>query len=152
MTMEAKQQRRLDALLPRADQQRIVEAIRDIEARTSGELRVFVEGRCFGDALRRGQKCFERLGMARTRERNGVLVYVAVRSRKLAILGDQGIHARLGDGYWREAAARLRESCARGAVGEGIVAALQTLGDELARHFPRRDDDVNELSDTIATR
>lgn len=151
-TMNSKRQRVLDALLSPTDQERVIEAIRSAESRTSGELRVYVEGRCFGDALRRARRQFERLGMTRTRERNGVLLYFAVRSRKLAIVGDQGVHERLGDTYWQEAAARLREHCARGATGDGLVDAVTALGDELARHFPHRDDDVNELPDTIATR
>jgi uncharacterized membrane protein len=142
----------LDQLLPSSEQTRVVEAIKTAEQRTSGEIKVHVEARCpGGDPMKRATELFERLGLTRTRERNGVLLYLAMRDRQFAIFGDQGIHAEVGAQFWSEAAARLTEAFAGGRFGDGIVAAVEAIGARLAQRFPPRSDDRNELSDDIST-
>ena len=139
------------------DLEAIARAVREAEAGTSAEIRVHLEPRLprvAGDGRReplgRAREVFARLGMHRTAGRNGVLVYLALDDRRLAIVGDEGIHARVGDVYWeavRDAmVTRLRQQAARDAV----VTALADLGRVLAHHFPRGPDDRNELSDTVS--
>ena len=140
----------LDDLLPRADQERVAAAIRDAESRTSGEIKVHLDERCPGDAMERAKALFAALGLTRTAACNGVLVYLAVRDRKYAILGDSGIHGAAGPAFWDEAAARMRACFARGALGDGLCAAIAAVGERLAAAFPRRADDQNELSDDIS--
>jgi hypothetical protein len=143
--------RGLDELLPRADQQRVLAAIRAAEAASSGQVKVHLDDVDGGDAMARAEELFARLGLARTRHRNAVLVYVAPRSRRFAVLGDEGIHGRGGAELWRRAAAALRQGCARGAIGDGLVGAIEAVGEVLAREFPPGAGAGNEIPDAIST-
>lgn len=104
------------------------------------------------DPLTRAQRLFHRLGMHRTHDRHGVLIYVAIRSRRLAVVGDTGIHARVGDEHWVGVRDLMVERLRGGAIREALVGAVDKVGRELARHFPRKPDDRNELSDDVSIR
>ena len=94
---------------------------------------------------------FEKLGMTRTAERNGVLIYVAPRSQKFAIIGDSGIHQSCGQSFWREVAAAMEADFRTGRFTDGIVKGVARAGEALGTHFPRRDGvcDINELKDEV---
>jgi uncharacterized membrane protein len=143
---------RADEFVDGLDDQRIVQAIRDVEARTRAEVRVHVEDDPVADVQAAAQQTFETLGMTATAERNGVLVFVAPESQAFAVLGDAGIHERCGQAFWDDVAAAMREEFRAGRFTDGIVAGVRAAGDELARHFPRRegDGDQNELPDAIS--
>jgi len=136
----------------------ITEAVARVEATTSAEIRVHLERRVHRlpgqrpDALRRARKVFAHLGMHLTAEHDGVLIYLAIEDRKLAIVGDEGIHQHVGDGYWegvRDAMiAKLRE----GRPLEAVLAGIAEVGRVLTEHFPRRPGDENELSDHVSVR
>ena len=134
----------------------IARAIVAAEARTSAEIRVHMERRVprrwfrAGDPLTRAHAGFRRLGMERTAERSGVLIYLAADDRKLAIIGDAGIHVHVGDDYWAGVRDRMVERLRAGEAWRAIVEAVQEVGSVLAEHFPRRPDDVNELSDEVS--
>jgi uncharacterized membrane protein len=135
----------------------ITQAIAAAEATTSAEIRVHLEPRVprarLGRSLTpidRAREVFASLGMHRTRERNGVLVYVALEDRKLAIVGDEGIHTRVGEAYWAEVRDLMVERFRQGAPREALVQAVREVGTTLARHFPRRPGDVDELPNTIS--
>jgi uncharacterized membrane protein len=138
------------ALLGEADLEAVARAITVAEARTSAEIRVHLDHRCPGEAMPRAVAVFERLGMHRTAHRHGVLIYVSVEDHKLAVLGDEGIHQRVGQVYWERLVeavlAHFREERPR----DGLLHAVAEVGLVLARHFPRRPDDVNELSDQVS--
>lgn len=143
----------MKAFLEKLDEGRIVRAIREAEARTSGEIRVFVTRRSLRaeDAAAVAHREFERLKMSETAERNGVLFFVAPRSRRFAVVGDESVHARCGQGYW-DAAARAMEAAFRaGNFTEGLEAGIAEAGALLARHFPRRAGDRNELPDAVGS-
>ena len=137
-----------------ADLDAITGAVGRAETATTAEIRVHLErtvprGRA---PLARAQEVFQRLGMHRTRHRNGVLIYLALEHRKLAIVGDSAIHERVGDAYWEGVrdlmVGHLRAEAPRNAV----VHAVEDLGRVLAEHFPRRPgDDPNELSNEVST-
>jgi len=93
---------------------------------------------------------FRLLGMERTTERNGVLVYLAIQDRKLAIVGDEGIHRRVGDGYWAGVRDLMIQKLHAGAGREAILAGVVEVGRVLAEHFPRRPDDTNELANQVS--
>ena len=128
----------------------VAQAIAAAEARTSAEIRVHLDHRCPGDAMPRAVAVFERLGMHRTVARHGVLIYVSVDDHKLAVLGDHGIHERVGQAYWDRLVevvlGHFREERPR----DGLLHAVAEVGAVLARHFPRRRGDVNELSDQVS--
>jgi uncharacterized membrane protein len=144
--------------LSESDFDAIAGAIRAAESRTSAEIRVHLERRVprrlfrhRHDALARAQHVFRRLGMHRTAERHGVLIYVAVEERRLAVVGDEGIHARVGDAHWTEVRDLMIEILREnGPPRRALERAIEALGRALAEHFPRRPDDENELSDDVS--
>jgi uncharacterized membrane protein len=143
---------RLDKVIHPSDQQKIVDAIRAAERVTAGEIKVHVEARCpGGDAYKRATDLFARLGLTKTKDRNAVLIYVATRDRKFSILGDSGIHEEVGSAFWADAVQRMKVAFARGAFGEGIAGAVQSVGSRMAKKFPRKVDDVNEIDNEITT-
>ena len=132
------------------DEQEIVAAIAAAEKKTSGEIRVFVSHKQLDDPVAAAQHAFDQLGMTKTRERNGVLIFVAPKARKFAVIGDAGVHERCGDEFWRELAAEMTTHFRQAEFTSGILHAIQKAGELLAKHSPHRPDDVNELPDTIA--
>jgi uncharacterized membrane protein len=129
-------------------------AIEAAEARTSGEIRVHLERRLprggRGHVLEHARRVFVRLGLHRTRRRNGVLIYLALGDRHLAVVGDDGIHARVGDAYWAGLRDRLAEGLRAGRPRDAVLAAVREVGQVLATHFPPEPGDVDELSDEVS--
>jgi len=133
------------------DHDRIVAAIREAEARSRGEVRVHVTHRAVDDARRAAERQFEKLGMTKTAERNGVLVFVAPASRTFAVVGDTGIHEKCGPAFWKDVAAAMEADFRAGRYTDGILKGVVRAGDELAAHFPRAPGgvDVDELPDDV---
>jgi uncharacterized membrane protein len=125
-------------------------AIARAERRTSAEVRVHLERHCPGDPTARAMAVFEQLAMHDTRDRNGVLVYLAIEDRRFAVVGDRGIHERVGQPYWDELVRTLGADLAGGRPREGLEGAVEALGGALEQHFPHRPDDRNELSDRVS--
>jgi len=133
------------------EKQKIVNAIRDAEQQTSGEIRVYVESHCrFVDPLLRAEEVFRMLKMNQTAARNGVLVYVAIKDKQLALYGDLGIHEKVGDDYWRDKTSRIISNMRSGPYAEAISKIVIEIGEALKLHFPfDRGTDKNELPDDI---
>ena len=144
------------ALFSDADLEAIAAAVASAERETSGEIRVHLERRLprrrgeAPDALARATEVFTRLGMDATAERNGVLLYLAVEDRKLAIAGDAGVHARVGDEYWQRVRDAMVERLRRGEPRDAALHAVADVGEVLRRFFPRRPDDRDELSNRVS--
>jgi len=143
---------RLKPFLAQVEHDRIVAAIQGAEARSRGEIRVHASNRAVTDPQKAAAEQFEKLGMAGTAERIGVLIYVAPLSRNFAIIGDSGIDAKGGPDFWREAAAAMEQEFRAGHYTEGIVKGVERAGEALATHFPRIEGatDRNELPDTVS--
>jgi uncharacterized membrane protein len=129
----------------------IVRAIQAAERKTSGEIRVFVTSRKLGgdSVVKRAAARFEKLGMTATRDRNAVLLYFVPRAHQFAIVGDKGIHEKCGETFWNDVASGIRKKLLEGRFTEAIVGAIEVTGEILARYFPRRPDDRNELPDKV---
>ncbi|MFI5184663.1 MAG: TPM domain-containing protein, partial [Vicinamibacteria bacterium] len=136
----------------RIDHERIVAAIREAEGRSRGEIRVHVVHHSIGDVEAAAGAAFARLGMTSTAERNGVLIYVAPRSQRFAVVGDTAIHERCGPGFWRDVAAAMEQAFREGRFSDGLVDGIAAVGAALAREFPRvaGQVDENELPDTVS--
>jgi uncharacterized membrane protein len=132
----------------------VEDAVRAAELRTSGEIRVAVVRFVFwGDVRRAAERAFVRLGMTRTRERNGVLIFVAPRRHRFAVLGDVGIHEKVGAKFWSEVVDKIAAELRRGDITAGLVAGVKAVGEALSSAFPYVPGrDVNELPDTVATK
>ena len=128
----------------------IARAVAQAEARTSAEVRVHLDRACEDDALQRAIKVFERLGMHRTASRNGVLIYISVSDHKLAVIGDAGIHERVGAAYWQDLVTAVRDHMRQRRSRDGLIHAIVEVGGTLGRHFPRQPGDNNELSDEVS--
>jgi uncharacterized membrane protein len=136
--------------LDEADLAAVAAAVAIAEAGTSAEIRVHLDARCPGEALTRAALVFERLGMHRTAARHGVLIYVSIEDHKLAILGDRGIHERVGQAYWDGLVESVLAHFRAQRFRDGLVHAVGEVGAVLRQHFPRRPDDVNELPDRVS--
>lgn len=139
-------------LLSASDKQLLVQAIQAAEQTTSGEIRVYVESHIpkKQDALQRATQLFFKNKMNETKDRNGVLVYVAVVDKKLAVYGDQAIHEKVGIEFWYSQVQEMTAHFKEGGYVEGITKVVAEIGQALTHHFPYdRTTDVNELSDEI---
>lgn len=133
-----------------ADEERVVAAIREAEARTSGEVRVYIESRCrYVDAVDRARELFHHLQMDRTKDRNGVLVYLAMKDRQLAIYGDEGIHHKVGTDFWNTEVAKMLSAFRGDRKVDGLVTIVRDIGEALVEHFPYHQEDRNELPDNL---
>ncbi len=132
------------------EQQEIKEAIMSAELDTSGEIRVHIENRCSDDVLDRAAFVFKQLGMNKTQLRNGVLIYLAVKNRRFAIIGDKGIHAVVPDNFWDDIKAKMMDHFREDRFTEGLIQAIASSGIHLKKHFPRSKNDINELQDDVS--
>jgi uncharacterized membrane protein len=127
----------------------ILAAIREAEQKTSGEIRVFISRQEPLDAVAAAQAHFTSLGMDKTKEKNGVLIYVAPRVRKFAVVGDSAVHARCGDVFWEQVAREMTGHFKKSEFSRGILHGVHKAGQLLAEHFPRGPGDQNQLPDDI---
>jgi uncharacterized membrane protein len=133
------------------ENQRIVSAIQEAEKRTSGEIRVYIESHCrFVDPVDRAIELFYGLKMEKTEQRNGVILYIAIKDHQLAIYGDEGIHQKVGAAFWNKAVQHILSAFNAAHFADGITNILKEVGEVLHEHFPyHADTDRNELPDEI---
>jgi len=125
-------------------------AIMNAELDTSGEIRVHIENTFKGDVLDRAAWVFKELKMHETEQRNGVLIYLAIKNRTFAIIGDVGINQKTGDGFWDEIKRIMLNHFREARFTEGLVEAIEKTGEQLKKHFPYHREDVNELADEVS--
>ena len=133
------------------DTEAIEDAITRAEEGTSGEIRVSVAPYFWGNVRRTAERAFERLGMIETRDRNGVLLFIVPSRRKFVVLGDEGIHARVGQAFWDDLSETLAPAFHDGHYTEGLIAAITQIGLRLAEYFPPHPDrgDRDELPNVV---
>jgi uncharacterized membrane protein len=136
--------------LTQTEENLVVQAIKDAELNTSGELRVHIEERCSKDINERMKEVFLQLKMNETEARNGILIYLATKDRKVGIWGDQAIHQKVGQSFWDDEIALIIEHFKKNEKAEGLSKAIQIVGNKLKEHFPYQSDDINELDDSIS--
>ncbi len=134
-----------------AEKQRVVEAIRNAEHRTSGEIRVYVESRnTYMDPMDRAAEIFYNLKMDKTDERNAVLLYIAVKDKQLALFGDEGIYKATGAEYWNSSVKSMLKKVTADDIIAGMVHCVTSIGETLSDKFPyNKMDDKNQLPDEI---
>ncbi len=130
---------RTKEFLGKLEHDRIVQAIRDAESKTSGQIRVFIQrGKLNVDPLVAAQKKFRKLGMHKTSEGNAILIFVAPRAHKFAVVGDKAIHEKCGESFWQRLVDAMREHFRNERFSLALVEAVQEAGQALASHFPGR--------------
>ena len=132
------------------DSEQVKDAIQKAERQTSGEIRVSVSGYFWGNVNRVAEKAFIRMGMTTTKDRNGILFFIVPSRRRFAVIGDIGIHAKVGQDFWEHLVSAMSENFSKGEFTEGLLRGIEEAGQRLATHFPYDPvGDVNELSDDI---
>jgi uncharacterized membrane protein len=130
---------RTKEFLSKLEHDRIVAAIRDAESKTSGQIRVYIQrGKLDIDPLIAAQKKFQRLGMHQTPEHNAVLIFVAPRAHKFAVVGDKAIHEKCGEHLWQRLVDKMREHFRNEKFTDAVVDAIEEAGRALVAHFPKR--------------
>jgi uncharacterized membrane protein len=137
---------------PGLEEDKIVRAIQTAEALTRAEIRVHIAKKSNGvDTLQLAIKTFETLGMTKTLEKNGVLIFIIPNEKKFAIIGDSGIHENVKESFWEQVKEEMRDHFSRGNLTDAIIHGIQRAGEKLALHFPANNkNNPNELSDEIS--
>ena len=141
---------KLEDFLTRQEETEIIDAIRQSEKNTSGEIRVHLEARSNMDVFERAAVVFDFLHMNNTKLSNGVLIYVAVEDRTLVIMGDKGINEVVTPDFWESTKDVIIEHFKPGDVKQGLVDGILMAGEQLKQHFPYGGGDRNELPDNIS--
>jgi uncharacterized membrane protein len=141
---------KVEDFLTKAEEQEIVEAIGIAEKNTSGEIRVHIEKENTIAPLDRAMEVFRNLNMENTEERNGVIIYVAVKSHQFAIYGDKGINEKVGHDFWDCTKDVMANHFKNGNFKQGLIDGILRAGEQLKTHFPYQSDDTNELSNEIS--
>ena len=137
-------------ILNHEEDHRVVEAIKQAELNTSGEIKVHIENRCRGDVEKRSLVVFKHLKLNETKLRNGVLIYLAVKDHKFAIMGDEGINKVVENGFWNDVKDLMQSLFKEGRFAEGLELGIQRCGEKLKAYFPYQSDDINEIPDDIS--
>jgi len=132
------------------DESLIIQAIAKAESEISGEIRVHIDSEFKGDVLDRAAYLFKKLGMTKTIHRNGILFYLAVQSRKFAVIGDKGINQKVQEGFWEAITDSMAEQFKQGNFAAGLAEGIEKAGVELKKHFPAEKNNLNELTDEIS--
>jgi uncharacterized membrane protein len=141
---------KVEDFLSAAEESEVVEAIRLAEKNTSGEIRVHLEKSTSIAIFDRAVEVFHLLKMDNTKDKNGVLIYVAVKDKKFVIYGDQGIHEKVSDNFWDTTKDIILENFKKGNNKKALVEGIKMAGEQLKKHFPYLENDSNELSDEIS--
>ena len=141
---------KVEDFLTQKEEQEIVEAIRVAEKNTSGEIRVHIEKKTSIDAFDRAMAVFHSLQMDETLERNGVLMYLAIKDKTFVIYGNQGINDKVANDFWDTTRDVMVSHFKNGDFKQGLIDGIHKAGEELKRFFPHQEDDTNELSNEIS--
>lgn len=137
-----------DFLTPE-EKKRVDSAINKAEKETSGEIKVYLDRFCWEKIEEKADRIFKKSGLFKTKERNGVLIYVVTANREFFIYGDEGINKKVPKNFWEEIRDRMAGDFRKGDFGKGLVSAIETIGEKLKAYFPYRSNDQNEISDEI---
>ena len=139
------------SLLSKEQEQALVDAITQAELHTSGEIKIHLEKSTGNSsAQQRAKQWFGKLDMHKTAEKNGVLFYLAIQDRQLALWAGEGINEKVPANFWQEIIDLMISEFKVGHFSEGLIAGVEKTGKALGEFFPRKDDDVDELSNEIS--
>jgi uncharacterized membrane protein len=139
----------MSATFTEAEIQQIRDAIASAELKTSGEIRVHIDKKCFGNPVKKAIRVFNALGMHRTKQRNAVLIYVATQHHKLAIIGDQGINDHVPDHFWDDERELIIGHFKQGNFVLGLIEGISEVGNQMKASFPYEEGDENELDNEV---
>lgn len=133
------------------DEQDIIACIEEAEKITSAEIRVHIsQQKGTRDVLAEAKKIFNKLGMHKTAERNGILIFFVPNSKQFAVLGDSGINSKVPEGYWNNLKDEMQQHFQSEAFKLGIIHGINAVGLLLSAHFKPLEINPNELSNQIS--
>jgi uncharacterized membrane protein len=132
------------------EEKAIIQAIKNAELKTSGEIRVHLEKAASKNIMDAAIKKFNKLKMFNTKERNGCLIFIDLKNKRFSIIGDKGINEKVGQNFWDDVAEILKTNFKKELYVDGLVSAISKIGEKLKKFFPYTSDDENELSDEIS--
>lgn len=138
--------------LSEAESGKINSAIKDAERRTSAEIKLVIARHCWGNIRTKASKIFNKLGLDKTEERNCVLILFIVTNREFLIYGDQGIHQKVGQGFWDDIRDKMEAAFQKDEFADGISQGVRLIGQKLSEYFPHQRDDIDEISNEIVYR
>ena len=141
---------KVEDFLTKAEEQEIVSAIGIAEKNTSGEIRVHIEKETSIAPLDRAIEVFRNLKMDNTQESNGVIIYVAVKSKHFAIYGDKGINEKVPADFWDTTKDTIISHFKNGNFKQGLIDGILKAGEQLQKYFPYAEGDTDELSNEIS--
>lgn len=141
---------KVEDFLTKAEEQEIVSAIGIAEKNTSGEIRVHIEKQTSIAAIERAVEVFHQLQMEQTQDRNGVIIYVAVKSKQFAIYGDKGINEKVPSDFWDKTKDTIISHFKKGNFKQGLIDGILNAGEQLQKYFPYDEGDTDELSNEIS--
>ena len=141
---------KIEKFLTAEEEAEIIGAIREAESATSGEIRVHIESATETDQMEHAAQVFHKLEMDKTKAQNGVLIYIAVKSKVFVIYGDKGINDVVPEGFWNSTKDVMQAHFKKGEFKAGIVEGIVKAGEQLQKYFPWIQGDKNELSDEIS--
>lgn len=141
---------KVEDFLTKAEEQEIVEAIGKAEKNTSGEIRVHIEKQTSIATIERAVEVFHQLQMEQTQDRNGVIIYVAVKSKQFAIYGDKGINEKVPSDFWDITKDTIISHFKNGNFKQGLIDGILKAGEQLKKYFPYAEGDTDELSNEIS--
>ena len=141
---------KVEDFLTKAEEQEIVEAIGKAEKNTSGEIRVHIEKQTSIATIERAVEVFHQLQMEQTQDRNGVIIYVAVKSKQFAIYGDKGINEKVPSDFWDKTKDTIISHFKKGNFKQGLIDGILKAGEQLQKYFPYAEGDTDELSNEIS--
>jgi len=138
--------------LNKAEEQKVVEAIKSAEKQTSGEIRVHIESKVKKDEdiMACAIKKFEEIGMHKTKDRNGCLIFIDLINKRFAIIGDKAINEKVETNFWTDTAKLLNSFFKERKYADGLCAVINLIGERLKKYFPYQSNDINELQDEIS--
>lgn len=141
---------KVEDFLTASQEQEIIDAIREAEKNTSGEIRIHIECNSELDAFERAMEVFHYLKMDNTKLQNGVLIYVAVEAKTFVIYGDKGINNVVPKDFWDSTKNLMQTHFKAGQFKQGLIEGVLKAGQQLEKHFPWDHSDLNELTNKIS--
>lgn len=132
------------------EESKIIDAIKIAEKNSSGEIRLHLTGEIKKDPMKEAIRVFNRLKMYKTSARNGCLILLGLKNKKIAVIGDKGINEKVGEDFWKDVISIMIENFKKEDYVTGISNAVIRIGEKLKVFFPYQSDDINELSDEIS--
>jgi uncharacterized membrane protein len=128
---------------------RVTAKIAGAEKLTSAEIKLVIVRHCWIDIWKKAQQTLKKYNLDKTQDRNCVLILLVTTNRQFLIYGDQGIHEKVGHGFWDDVKNHMVEQFKKDQFGRGLCTGIHLIGQSLAAISPNKEMEANEISDNV---